>query len=127
MPSPPLLARLRRLCRSFPEVVETAAFGHPNFVAGSRTFVAWETVGGRPSIAFRQSPADVALLLGQPGFFETPYGRGVWVSLRADGRVSWPRVVELTERAYRLVALKRMITMLDGGPRPGAGGRGRPR
>jgi predicted DNA-binding protein (MmcQ/YjbR family) len=107
--------RLRRLCLAFPETTETTAFGHPNFVAGKKAFVTFERVEGRPSVAFRQAPGDVDILLGQPGFFATPYGRGVWVSRWVDSRLEWPHVVELVERAYRLVALQRMIAALDAG------------
>ena len=68
---------------------------------------------GRPSIAFRLDPADVELLLRRKGFFATPYGRGSWVSVWADGPVNWTLVDRLLERSYRLVALARMITALD--------------
>jgi hypothetical protein len=32
----------------------------------------------------------------------------------ADGRLSWRLISRLLERSYRVVALKRMITALDG-------------
>ena len=62
------------------------AWGHPVFKAGTKTFAAIEPVKGRPSIAFRLEPVDVDLLLSQKAFFETPYGRGLWVSTWADTR-----------------------------------------
>jgi len=109
-----LLGRLRKLCLALPETTETDSFGHPNFRAGKRTFAAFEHVHGRPSIAFRLDAADVdALLLSDAGFFATPYGRGQWASLWADGPVDWPLVEDLLERAYRSVALKRMLAALD--------------
>ena len=46
-------------------------------------------------------------------FFATPYGRGLWVSVWADGRVDWRAVEDLVERSYRVVALKRMLTALE--------------
>jgi predicted DNA-binding protein (MmcQ/YjbR family) len=107
------LQKLRRLCLSYPETTETSAFGHPNFVAGRKAFVTFEQVDGRPSIAFRQTPIDAQLLLRRRGFFETPYGRGVWVSRWADLPMAWPDLAALVEGAYRLVALKRMIAALD--------------
>lgn len=42
-----------------------------------------------------------------------PCGKGLWVSLDATGRFSWFLVKTLTERSYRLVALKRMIDALE--------------
>jgi predicted DNA-binding protein (MmcQ/YjbR family) len=109
------LRRLRELCLAFPESSERSSWGHPNFRAGTKTFAAFERVKSRPSVAFRLDPTDVDLLLRREGFFATPYGRGLWVSLWADGPVDWKLVERLLERSYRLVALKRMVAALDGG------------
>ncbi len=107
------LERLRSLCLSLPETSETSSWGHPNFKAGKKTFVAFERVKERASIAFRLESADVDRLLGRKEFFVTPYGRGLWVSLWADGRVDWRAVADLVNRSYRLVALKRMVVALE--------------
>jgi predicted DNA-binding protein (MmcQ/YjbR family) len=98
------LARLRSLCLSLPETTETGSWGHPNFKAGKKTFVAFERVKGRASIAFRLEPDEVERLLQRKQFFATPYGRGLWVSLWADDQVDWHAVSELVERSYRVVA-----------------------
>jgi predicted DNA-binding protein (MmcQ/YjbR family) len=111
------LARLRSLCLSLPETNETASWGHPNFKAGKKTFVAFERVKGRASIAFRLPPEDVEKLLRQQQFFATPYGRGLWVSRWADGGINWRAVAALVERSYRVVALKRMLIALGGNRR----------
>jgi predicted DNA-binding protein (MmcQ/YjbR family) len=105
--------KLRTLCLAFPETSERSSWGHPNFRAGKRTFAAFEAVKGRPSIAIHLNSTDVDLLLRRKPFFVTPYGRGQWVSLWADGKVDWRLVARLLERSYRLVALKRMITALQ--------------
>ena len=97
------LARFRELCLSFPETSEVGSWGHPNFKAGKKIFAAYEIVQGRPSMALRLDPVDVDLLLNQAQFFPTPYGRGQWVSLRADGRINWREVKRLLDRSYRLV------------------------
>jgi predicted DNA-binding protein (MmcQ/YjbR family) len=107
------LARLRSLCLALPETTETASWGHPNFKAGKKTFVAFERVNGRPSIALRLDPADVERLLRRKQFFATPYGRGLWVSLWADGRIDWRVVEDLVGRSYRVVALKRMVRGME--------------
>lgn len=114
MADDPVTSHVRTLCLSFPEASETSAWGHPNFRAGDRTFVAVEPIGDHLTIAFRLTPTDVELLRRRPGFTATPYGRGQWVSLVADGPVDWEQVATLAERSYRLVALKRMIKALDG-------------
>jgi predicted DNA-binding protein (MmcQ/YjbR family) len=111
------LQRLRVLCLSLPETSERSSWGHPNFRAGRKTFVAFERVHGRPSVAFRLDRASVERLIGRRQFFPTPYGRGLWVSIWADARVDWRLVHDLVLRSYRQVALERMITALEHSPR----------
>ena len=108
-----VLQRVRQRCLSLPESSEVSSWGHPNFRAGKRTFVTFEWIHGRPSIAFRLNPTDVELLLRRKGFFVTPYGQGRWVSLWADGSLNWGLVWRILEQSYRIVALKRMIAALD--------------
>lgn len=89
----PLLGKLRKLCLALPETSEVSSWGHPNFKAGKRVFVAYEWLKGSvPTIAFRLDPARVRRLTGEKGFVPTPFGRG---------------------QAYRTVALKRMLRTLD--------------
>jgi predicted DNA-binding protein (MmcQ/YjbR family) len=111
------LARLRSLCLSLPETTETGSWGHPNFKAGKKTFVAFERVKGRASIAFRLESDEVERLLQRKQFFATPYGRGQWASVWADGSVDWNGVQDLVRRSYRVVALKRMLDALEAKPR----------
>ena len=106
------------------------AWGHPVFKAGKKTFVALEPIKGRQSIAFRLDPVDVDLLLSGGTFFETPYGRGLWASTWVDARLDWTLVASLVERSYRIVAQKRMLSVLDGAlpePKRPARSAGRPR
>ena len=116
-----VLRRVRALCQAMPETAETESWGHPNFKAGKRTFAAFEWIDGRPSLALRLAPADVNLLLGRRNFFATPYGRGQWASVWADTRLDWRLIERLLERSYRLVALNRMLAILDA-PRHSASG-----
>ena len=107
-----VLRRLRGICLSYPETTETESWGHPNFRAGKRTFVAFEMIKRRPSIAFRVAPADARRTGRGNLFFKTPYGQGRWVSLWADSALDWPLVRDLAERSYRGVALRRMLAEL---------------
>ena len=107
-----ILQELRTLCLSLPETMERNSFGHPNFVAGKKTFVTFEQFNGRPSIAFRLDRDNIERLSGNPLFFATPYGRGQWLSLRVDATFDWTVVEELVNASYRLVALKRMLVVL---------------
>ena len=111
-----VLPNLRALCLSLPETRESSSWGHPNFRAGKRTFVAFERVDGHPSIAFRLDRAGVGRLLRRRAFFETPYGRGLWVSVWVDGSLDWRIVDDLVRRSYRTVALKRMLAALERPP-----------
>jgi predicted DNA-binding protein (MmcQ/YjbR family) len=111
---------LRALCGSFPETSETSSWGHPNFRVGKRTFSAFERVGGRPSIAFRLSRTEVTRLARRKLFFATPYGRGLWVSVWADGPVDWVLVSDLLRRSYCSVAGKRLSAALGDAKAPGA-------
>ena len=110
-----LLTRVRKLCLSYPESVETSSWGHPNFCAGKKPFVTLERWEGRPSIAFRVRNAEKEKLRTGGEFFDTPYGRGQWVSLWIDKPTpAWSVIEGLIEQGYRLVALKRMLSALDG-------------
>ena len=107
------LNRLRALCLFLPETSERGSWGHPNFVAGKKTFVTFEFIDLRPSIAFRTDPLDVREMARNRRFFETPYGRDQWISMWADSELDWPFVRDLVRRSYRLVALKRMIAKMN--------------
>jgi predicted DNA-binding protein (MmcQ/YjbR family) len=97
-------------------VIETRAFGHPNFRAGKVTFAAYEEYKGRPCIAFKLPREEVgAMLLGDARFFPTPYGRGLWVSLPADVVLDEHELVGLLWKSYRGVALKRMLAKISAG------------
>lgn len=112
-----VLGNLRALCLALPETSERASWKHPNFLAGKKTFVTFELVHGRPSIAFRLDQADIERLARDKQFFVTPYGRGQWISIWADIPFDWSLVRDFVMQSYRLVALKRMIATLEGATR----------
>ena len=109
----PAFARVRRLCLALPETSETSSWGHPNFKAGRKTFCAFEMIRGRPSVAFRLSPADVEDALRRESFFATPYGRGVWVSVWLDEKFDATTIRKLVDRSYAAVATKRLLRARD--------------
>jgi predicted DNA-binding protein (MmcQ/YjbR family) len=116
--------RLRRVCLALPEATERSAWGHPTFRAGTRTFCAFELFAGRPSIAFRVTPADAKRLRRQRHFFLTPYGRAVWVSRWLDVDGDAELLATLINRSYRQVAPRNLLRMLDS---PTTAGTRRPR
>jgi predicted DNA-binding protein (MmcQ/YjbR family) len=111
------LGRVRKLCLSLPETIETNSWGHPNFRAGKRTFVTYEWIRGGPTIAFRLSRNEVRRREKAKGFLSTPYGRGQWVSMEVRGRIDWRLVGALVLESYKQVAIKRMIRALEEGSR----------
>jgi hypothetical protein len=47
-------------------------------------------------------------------FFRPPYvGTRGWVGVRLDGDVDWAEIVAVLEEAYRAVASKRLVAVLD--------------
>jgi predicted DNA-binding protein (MmcQ/YjbR family) len=100
------LEEVRERCLAFPDVEETTSYDHPVFKSGKKAFVAIEQVKGRPSIAVRADPDRVDLLLKDPRFFATPYGRGKWVSVWADEKIDWRLLGDLIAAAYGLATRK---------------------
>jgi hypothetical protein len=116
-----VLSSLRAICMGFPEVTERPSHGAPTwFVRGKSTFVTlWPE--GHHDIAFTHlwcaAPpgAQEALVAAEPErFFRPPYvgGRG-WLGVRLDGEVDWDEVTELCADAYRAIAPKRLVKLLD--------------
>ena len=115
------LDRLRAICLSLPEVTERLSHGAPTwFVRGKTTFVTyWET--GHHADQFPHlwcaAPPGVQqeLVETEPArFFRPPYvgGRG-WIGVRLDGRVDWNEIGAILEEAYRVVAPKGLVQVLD--------------
>ena len=102
-----VLDRLRKICLAYPEAEETVGFGHPVFYVRKKCFAALEPKGGRMAIAVRIDPLDAGIFADDERFFATPYGRGAWISLWADGKVDWKLVAQLVEQSYGMVAKRR--------------------
>jgi hypothetical protein len=117
--------QLRALCLALPEVVERASHGEPGFfVRGKKQFVAVDDHHhGVEHLAF-WCPAppggQEALLAGDPArFFRPPYvGHRGWLGVRlaAAGLAApdWAEIGEIVRDAYRQVAPKTLIAVLDG-------------
>jgi hypothetical protein len=108
--------RVRAMCLALPDAREVVAWGHPNFKAGTRTFVAFERYEGRPSVAFRVREDDALALLADRRFF-TPRFRG-WICLAIDRGVRWSELERLVSASYRLVAPARATRRVPPPPRP---------
>src|SRR5271169_507730 len=112
------LEKLRRVCSTLPEAVETTTFGHPTFQAGKgRTFAVLDDheQPGTLCLVFKAAPAEQQQLVDGKRFFPSKFGaKHGWTAMQVDGRVDWKQAKELVEASYRRVALKRMLAALDG-------------
>lgn len=113
----PYLSELRAVCLALPESAEVEAWGRPTFRAGKKMFAVFEGNQDHPyGLVFKPDPAERAALLEDPRFWVPAYfGPGGWLALDLTAAaVDWTEVAELMDASYRQVALKRMLTALDG-------------
>lgn len=113
-----LLGRIRPVCLALPEAKEEIKWGHPGhpvFVAGKKMFAGYGHHEGTPCIGFKVADDRFDELLKDDRFFPTPYAaRFNWVSICLREPIDWKEVSSLLVGSYRLVALKRMVALLDG-------------
>jgi predicted DNA-binding protein (MmcQ/YjbR family) len=108
------MKRIRALCLDLPESTEVEAWGHPTFRAGKKLFAALGHDAGELTLGMKMSFERQDELLKDARFYPTPYAARLgWVSLRIDGKCDWDEIGGLIEEAYRQVALKRMLKVLD--------------
>lgn len=117
-----LLARFGEVCLSFPGAEEAEQFGGPWYKVGGKSFASYgagsEKVGGGyrglDGASFNMTLMDQAALLQDPRFTRTHYvGQHGWVTMRWGEEPDWAEVRELAESAYRNVAKKRHVALLD--------------
>ncbi len=115
------LATLRQLCLGLPEVTERLSHGEPTwFVRGTRAFVMYADHHHHDErLAFWCAASDGAqevLVASDPRrFFVPPYvGHRGWLGVWLDVLVDWVEIGELVVEAYRSVAPKGLLALLDG-------------
>jgi predicted DNA-binding protein (MmcQ/YjbR family) len=110
-----LLRHLQKLCLVLPETAETLKWNNPTFVAGKKMFAVLDRYDGRWCIAFRTSLEEQAQLVKRADIFPAPYAaKQGWVCLDGEGKINWDEVKSWILDSYRLVALKRMLKVVDG-------------
>lgn len=117
------LKTLRTICLAFPGTTERLSHGEPTwFVRGKKTFVSYADHHHNDRLAFvcaAPPGAQQAMVGADPErFFVPPYvgGRGwLGVYLDLDEPIDWDEVAQLVEDAYRTVASKKLVQLLDGG------------
>lgn len=111
--------RVRAICIALPEVTEKLSHGSPAFFV-KQQFVALHPDGHHdnrlPHLWCAAPPgAQDELVDTEPErFFRPPYmgGRG-WLGVRLDGAVDWDEIAAVCEDAYRTIASKKLIALLD--------------
>ena len=119
------LARLRAICLALPEANERLSHGEPTWFAGKGKVFAMldDHHHGAPHLSVWLPAglgAQEALIESDPKrYFRPPYvGSSGWVGVVLDTGPDWGVVGWLVERAYRLVAHRRLVAQLPAaGPR----------
>lgn len=115
------LGRLRAICLALPEVTERPSHSAPTwFVRGKSAFVTYWGNGHHantfPHLWCAALPGvQQDLVDTEPRrFFRPPYvgGRG-WIGLRLDVDLDWAEVANICQEAYRVIAPKRLVAVLD--------------
>ncbi|MEL7156192.1 MAG: MmcQ/YjbR family DNA-binding protein [Actinomycetota bacterium] len=114
------LERLRALALALPETNERLSHGAPTFfIRDKKTFVMFldnHHDDGRLAL-WAAAPAGVQeqLVDTEPDrFFRPPYvGHRGWIGIRLDRQVDWDEIDEVVRDAYRCVAPKKLIALID--------------
>ncbi len=116
------LDRLRSLCMALPEVTERLSHGEPTwFVRGKKTFVSYSDHHHNDRLAFVCAAPDGAqealVRLDPRRFFVPPYvGHRGWLGVYLDvPGVDWDQIADLVVDAYREIAPRKLVALLDGG------------
>ena len=112
------LAAVRRICLDLPEATEKLSHSSPTFFV-RKTFVMFHDDhhgDGRLAIWCAAPDGAQALMVeSEPErFFVPPYvGHRGWLGVRLDVDVDWNEVAAIVEDAYRTVAPRKLVAMLD--------------
>jgi hypothetical protein len=112
------LPRLRALCTALPGVTEKLSHGEPTWFV-RKAFATYADHHHDDVLAFWCAAApgvQEALVARAPDrYFRPPYvGHRGWLGVRLDvPDVDWDEVAELVTDAYRQVAPKKLVALLD--------------
>jgi phosphoribosylglycinamide formyltransferase-1 len=112
-------SRLTQICCAFPEV-EMSGEQHLSFSVRKKAFAYYldnHHDDGKIALACKATfeDQDFLLHLDAGRFYKPAYlGANGWIAVRLDAPdVDWSEIYDLAERAYRLVAPKRLVAMLE--------------
>jgi hypothetical protein len=109
---------LRELCLAMPAASERLSHGEPTWFVAGKVFVTFADHHHDDRLAFWcAAPGGVQekLVGAEPDrFFIPPYvGHRGWLGVYLDVPVDWDVVADIVEDAYRAVAPKRLLAVLD--------------
>lgn len=112
------LANLAELCLSLPETTERMSHGEPTWFVGKKVFVTYADHHHDDRLGFWcAAPTGVQedLVTNQPEkFFRPPYvGHRGWLGVYLDVPVVWDELADIVEQAYRQVATRGQVSLLD--------------
>lgn len=113
------LREVRAICLALPEVTERLSHGSPTWFAGKKTMVMYlddHHDDGRLALWVAAPPGVQRDMVEQEPdrFFVPPYvGHRGWLGVRLDRSPDWDEMADIVEEAYRVVAIKRLLTLLD--------------
>jgi hypothetical protein len=118
------LERLREICLSFPEATERLSHGTPCFFVRDKSTFVYAWLQGHhadefPHLWCAAPPgAQPDLVASDPDrFFRPAYvGHRGWIGVRLDIGVDWDEIDSICEDAYRTVAPRRLVDLLDDEP-----------
>lgn len=112
-----VLKMIRAICLRLPESAEGAQFGHPVWLAGTRTFAIARHEGSRLTLCFWVGADRQGLITADPRYRIPPYfGHNGWIALDVDDDCDRTELESLTLDSYRHFALKRMLRELPPAP-----------
>jgi len=111
------LPRLRELCMALPEVTEKLSHGEPTWFV-RKVFVMYADRHHDDRLGFwcaAPPGAQEALVGARPeAYFRPPYvGHRGWLGVRLDVPVEWAEIAEIVLDAYREIAPKKLVALLD--------------
>lgn len=113
------LPRLRALCLALPETTERDSHGEPAwFVRDKKLFVSYADHHHDDVLGFWCAPApgvQEALVGSDPQrFYRPPYvGHRGWLGVNLGVEQDWDEIAEIVRDAYRCVAPKKLVALLD--------------
>ncbi len=115
----PEVQAVREICMALPEVTERLSHGSPTWFAGKKSMVMFlddHHGDGRVALWVAAPPGVQHDMVEQEPerFFVPPYvGHRGWLGVRLDRSPDWDEIADIVEDAYRVVAIKRLLTKLD--------------